>query len=106
MTFDIEYILITVQSQSLQVQLDQLPMIFTMNGVHHNDNNLIRVDSSQLAQNYLVKFEEMFLDHQTGSDSPANTANPILNVGVINSDMGINKKKIAPYLELLGECFP
>jgi len=48
----------------------------------------------------------MLLDHQTGSASPANTAKPILNVGVVNSDMGCNKKKLTPYLELLGECFP
>jgi phosphatidylserine/phosphatidylglycerophosphate/cardiolipin synthase-like enzyme len=55
-------------------------MNFTINGAYRSDNNLIQVRSSQLAQNYLVEFEEMFLDHQFGSASPANTPNPFLNV--------------------------
>ena len=55
-------------------------MNFTLNGSYRSDNNLVRVHSSQLAENYLVEFEEMFLDHQFGSGSPANTPNPLLNV--------------------------
>ena len=55
-------------------------MNFTLNGAYRSDNNLIQINSSQLAHNYLVEFEEMFLDHQFGSASPANTPNPILNV--------------------------
>jgi phosphatidylserine/phosphatidylglycerophosphate/cardiolipin synthase-like enzyme len=55
-------------------------MNFTLNGSYRSDNNLIQIRSPQLAHNYLVEFEEMFLDHQFGSASPANTPNPILNV--------------------------
>jgi len=55
-------------------------MNFTLIGSYPNDNNLIQVRSSQLVQNYLFEFGEMFLDHQFGSASPANTPNPILNV--------------------------
>ena len=55
-------------------------MNLTLNGAYRSDNNLVRVRSSNLAQNYLVEFEEMFLDHQFGSASPANTPNPFLNV--------------------------
>jgi phosphatidylserine/phosphatidylglycerophosphate/cardiolipin synthase-like enzyme len=55
-------------------------MNLTLNGAYRSDNNLIRIRSAKLAQNYLVEFEEMFLDHQFGSASPANTPNPILIV--------------------------
>ena len=55
-------------------------MNFTINGAYRSDNNLIRVRSAKLAHNYLVEFEEMFLDHQFGSASPANTPHPILTV--------------------------
>ncbi len=55
-------------------------MNLTINGAYRSDNNLIRVRSAKLAQNYLVEFEEMFLDHQFGAASPANTPGPILNV--------------------------
>jgi hypothetical protein len=48
-------------------------MNFTLNGSYPSDNNLIQVRSSQLAQNYQVEFEEVFLDQQFGSASPANT---------------------------------
>jgi hypothetical protein len=48
-------------------------MNFTLNGSYPNDNNLIQVRSSQLVQNYLFEFGEMFLDYQFGSASPANT---------------------------------
>jgi phosphatidylserine/phosphatidylglycerophosphate/cardiolipin synthase-like enzyme len=33
-----------------------------------------------MAGNYLVEFEEMFLDHQFGPDSPANTPLPVVDV--------------------------
>jgi phosphatidylserine/phosphatidylglycerophosphate/cardiolipin synthase-like enzyme len=55
-------------------------MNLTINGAYRSDNNLIRIRSAKLAQNYLVEFEEMFFDHQFGSASPANTPNPFLNV--------------------------
>ena len=55
-------------------------MNFTINGAYRSDNNLIQIRSAKLAQNYLVELEEMFLDHQFGSASPANTPNPILTV--------------------------
>jgi len=48
-------------------------MNFTLNGAYRSDNNLIRIQSADIAENYLVEFEEMFLIHQFGPDSPANT---------------------------------
>ena len=56
-------------------------MNFTLNGAYRSDNNLIRIQSADIAENYLVEFEEMFLDHQFGSKSPANTPLPMVNVG-------------------------
>jgi phosphatidylserine/phosphatidylglycerophosphate/cardiolipin synthase-like enzyme len=51
-------------------------MNFTLNGAYRNDNNLIQIRSAELAQDYLVEFEEMFVDDQFGFVSPANTPNP------------------------------
>ena len=55
-------------------------MNFTVSGAYRSDNNLIRIRSAELAQNYLVEFNEMFADHHFGANSPANTPFPILNV--------------------------
>ena len=55
-------------------------MNYTVSGAYHSDNNLIRIRSVELAQDYLLEFEEMFLDHQFGSKSPANTPLPVVNV--------------------------
>lgn len=52
-------------------------MNFTVNGAYRSDNNLIRIRSAELAQNYLVEFNEMFADHQFGSNSPVNTPWPV-----------------------------
>jgi len=45
-------------------------MNFTVNGAYHNDNNLIWIDSPQLARAYLAEFEEMFMDGLFGAASP------------------------------------
>ena len=48
-------------------------MNFTLNGAYRNNNNLVRLVSRQLAEDYTTEFEEMFLQHQFGANSPANT---------------------------------
>ncbi|NLG72177.1 MAG: DUF1669 domain-containing protein [Chloroflexi bacterium] len=55
-------------------------MNFSLNDAYRNDNNLIRIRSPRLAQNYLVEFEEMFVQDQFGPRSPANTPYPRLTV--------------------------
>ncbi len=78
----IDVILIRLQSQSWGDGLYPLPMMFTVNGAYRSDNNLIRVRSAELAQDYLVEFIEMFADRQFGANSPANTPLPaFLNEG-------------------------
>src|SRR3970282_2160160 len=46
-------------------------MNFTINDAYKNNNNLIRIRSSRLAENYLAEFEEMFVDDDFGPGSPA-----------------------------------
>ncbi len=53
----------------------------TVNDVYRNNNNVIVLVSPELAENYTVEFEEMFLDGQFGATSPANTPNPGVAVG-------------------------
>jgi len=55
-------------------------MNLTVSAAYRNDNNLIRIQSAEMAENYLVEFEEMFLDDQFGPDSPANTPLPVVDV--------------------------
>ena len=49
-------------------------------GAYRSNNNLVRVRSPDLAENYRVEFEEMFIDGKFGSGSPANTPFPILDL--------------------------
>ncbi|MDH3943590.1 MAG: phospholipase D-like domain-containing protein, partial [Anaerolineae bacterium] len=55
-------------------------MNFTVNGAYRNDNNLIRIRSSRLAENFTAEFEEMFLDGRYSDRSPADTPFPALNI--------------------------
>jgi phosphatidylserine/phosphatidylglycerophosphate/cardiolipin synthase-like enzyme len=56
-------------------------MNYTISEGYRNNNNLIRLRSPELAQNYSAEFEEMFNDDQFGPGSPANTPHPSLVVG-------------------------
>jgi phosphatidylserine/phosphatidylglycerophosphate/cardiolipin synthase-like enzyme len=53
---------------------------FNIGSFYKNDNNLIRIRSSRLAEDYTVEFEEMFLDDQFGPGSPVNTPYPTLTI--------------------------
>jgi phosphatidylserine/phosphatidylglycerophosphate/cardiolipin synthase-like enzyme len=55
-------------------------MNFTLNDTYRSNNNLLRIDSSELAENYLTEFEEMYQDDRFGEDSMANTPHPVLEV--------------------------
>jgi phosphatidylserine/phosphatidylglycerophosphate/cardiolipin synthase-like enzyme len=56
-------------------------MNFTINGAYHNDNNLIRFRSTQLAENFTSEFEEMFVRDMFGDNVVANTPHPVLSIG-------------------------
>lgn len=49
---------------------------FTVSEGYVNNNNLLRLRSAELAQNYTAEFEEMFVDDRFGPGSPANTPHP------------------------------
>ncbi|MBW8009967.1 MAG: phospholipase [Chloroflexi bacterium] len=55
-------------------------MNFTLNGAYENDNNLIRIRSSRLAEDYLAEFDEMFVDGSFSTASPATFAIPVHNI--------------------------
>ena len=52
----------------------------TTGGVYLNDNNLLRIRSTRLAQDYTTEFEEMFVSDAFGPGSPANTPNPTVSL--------------------------
>ena len=56
-------------------------MNYSVSEAYRNNNNLIRIRSAQLAENYTAEFEEMFVGDQFGPGSPANTPNPTIQIG-------------------------
>jgi len=55
-------------------------MNFTTTGAYRNDNALLRIRSSRLAENYTAEFEEMFLEDHFGDDIGSATPNPSLTI--------------------------
>jgi phosphatidylserine/phosphatidylglycerophosphate/cardiolipin synthase-like enzyme len=55
-------------------------MNLTVNDAYRNNNNLIRIRSAQLAENYTTEFEEMFLSDRFGPGSPADTPHPMITI--------------------------
>jgi len=53
---------------------------YTITDAYGNRNNLVKVESALLVENYLAEFEEMFTQGLFGSASPANTPNPQFSV--------------------------
>ena len=55
-------------------------MNFTVNGAYRNDNNLIHIRSTKLAENYTVEFDEMFVADMFGDNAIPQTPNPKLTI--------------------------
>jgi phosphatidylserine/phosphatidylglycerophosphate/cardiolipin synthase-like enzyme len=55
-------------------------MNYTANDAYRNDNNLIRIRSMQLAEDYTTEFNEMFEQDLFGEDDRSATPYPIVNV--------------------------
>jgi phosphatidylserine/phosphatidylglycerophosphate/cardiolipin synthase-like enzyme len=49
---------------------------FTINGAYRNNNNLVRIDSTELAGLYAVEFEEMFIEGRFGALSAVDDQTP------------------------------
>ena len=56
-------------------------MNFTTSDGYKNNNNLLRIRSEELAQNYTAEFDEMFEADRFGPGSPANTPHPKISLG-------------------------
>jgi phosphatidylserine/phosphatidylglycerophosphate/cardiolipin synthase-like enzyme len=56
-------------------------MNFTVNGAYHNNNNLVRLRSSELAADYTREFEEMFVQDAYGLLSESDTPYPEVLLG-------------------------
>ncbi len=55
-------------------------MNFTMNGAYRNDNNLLRIRSHRVAEDYTREFEEMFVEDRYGALSLADTPYPAVRI--------------------------
>lgn len=55
-------------------------MNFTTSGTYADNNNLVRIHSTKVVEDYTVEFEEMFKDDFFGPDAIAQTPNPRVTV--------------------------
>lgn len=55
-------------------------MNFTDSGAYDDNNNLIRIFSTKIAENYMTEFEEMFTDNLFGPEIRAETPNPKITI--------------------------
>jgi len=55
-------------------------MNFTDGGAYDDNNNLMRIHSTKIAEDYIVEFEEMFNDDMFGPDVVAQTPNPSVTI--------------------------
>ena len=55
-------------------------MNFTDGGAYEDNNNLMRIHSTKLAENYLKEFEEMFSGNRFGEDVVPETPNPTITI--------------------------
>lgn len=55
-------------------------MNFTTGGAYSDSNNLLRIRSQQLVENYQTEFDEMFIGDHFGPDTIADTPNPSIFV--------------------------
>jgi phosphatidylserine/phosphatidylglycerophosphate/cardiolipin synthase-like enzyme len=81
-------------------------MNYTISGTYHDNNNLIHIRSTKVAEDYTKEFDEMFVDDHFGPDVVADTPNPRVVVDgtpmeiYFSPDDGV----AAHLLELLGDA--
>jgi phosphatidylserine/phosphatidylglycerophosphate/cardiolipin synthase-like enzyme len=79
---------------------------FTPNGIYQDNNHILRVRSTKIAQNYITEFEEMFEQDKFGTNIVSATPNAVINInGVVvenyfSPDDGVARRINA----LLGEA--
>ena len=55
-------------------------MNYTDSGTYDDNNNMIRIRSAKMAENYTKEFEEMFTDNKFGENTVAETPHPSLDL--------------------------
>lgn len=55
-------------------------MNFTDSGTYEDNNDMMRIRSIKMAENYTKEFEEMFIDDKFGEDTVAETPNPRITI--------------------------
>mgnify|MGYP000993161231 CR=1 FL=1 len=55
-------------------------MNFTDSGAYDDDNSLMRILSTKMAENYTKEFDEMFLDNRFGENTTPETPHPTLTI--------------------------
>ncbi|HQV92977.1 MAG TPA: phospholipase D-like domain-containing protein [Anaerolineales bacterium] len=55
-------------------------MNFTDSGAYDDDNHLMRIRSTKMAENYSKEFDEMFLDNRFGENTTPETPHPTLTI--------------------------
>ncbi len=74
-------------------------MNYTTNGAYCNNNNLVRIDSSRLAQNYIAEMDEMYNEQLFGPTSPQNTLREQLTIdGIAIENYFSPELKVAPII--------
>lgn len=72
---------------------------FTTNDIYCYNNNLVRIDSAQLAANYRAEMDEMYNDRKFGPTSPAATPNEQLTIGGVRvENYFASETKVAPII--------
>ncbi len=76
-------------------------MNFTTSGAYKDNNNLVRIRSSQAAEDYTTEFNEMFTEDLFGPDARAATPHPTITVNgtrvefYFSPDDGVEKKLLS-----------
>ncbi|MBK8985458.1 MAG: hypothetical protein IPM39_05145 [Chloroflexi bacterium] len=72
---------------------------FTSNGSHCNNNNLVRIESPELAANYMAEMDEMYVSRIFGPTSPNNTPHEQLTIGGVSVENHFGSEKaISPII--------
>jgi phosphatidylserine/phosphatidylglycerophosphate/cardiolipin synthase-like enzyme len=62
-------------------------MNFTDSGTYEDNNNLIRIRSSEMAENYIKEFEEMFVENSFGENVTPETPYPTVTISETRIDV-------------------
>jgi len=62
-------------------------MNFTDSGTYEDNNNLIRIHSTQMAENFIKEFEEMFVENSFGENVVPETPHPVVTINETRIDV-------------------